>query len=275
MKKIIFFDIDGTLVDQKNKIPKSTLKAIQKLKAEGIVLFLATGRAPALLHHIAEELEINNYISMNGQYIVINGRTYYESPIDKDLVNQVVQRAASHNHGIILCSRNEIYSSTSFSIANTSSRSHHVLKRLTNIVPTRLQVAITRRYMRKHPLPERYQADDILQVILEAPKGQEEEYRKTFTALRFTRSNSFLLDVINKNSSKAAAIQRVLAYYNFNPEDAMAFGDHLNDLEMLEFVGCGVAMGNGHPAAKRVADLVTESNDKGGIEKALVQLKVI
>ena len=70
MKKVVFFDIDGTLVTRNNQVPKTTIEAIEQLKKNGVTPIIATGRSPLLIKEIAQTLNIDSYISMNGQYIV-------------------------------------------------------------------------------------------------------------------------------------------------------------------------------------------------------------
>ncbi|MNH34041.1 putative phosphatase [compost metagenome] len=75
--------------------------------------------------------------------------------------------------------------------------------------------------------------------------------------------------------SKSIAVQAVLDYFNFSPEEALAFGDGDNDIDMLEQVGLGVAMGNGSEALKSSADYITKKSIEGGIYHALQELKII
>ena len=90
-----------------------------------------------------------------------------------------------------------------------------------------------------------------------------------------TRSNPFSVDIIPKGGSKIEGIKEALKFYDIKLEEAIAFGDSWNDLEMLEGIGIGVAMGNGNEDIKGQADYVTDTNDLDGIYKALVHFKVI
>jgi len=75
--------------------------------------------------------------------------------------------------------------------------------------------------------------------------------------------------------SKSIAVQAVLDYFNLSPKEALAFGDGDNDIDMLEQVGFGIAMGNGSEALKNVADFITKKSTDGGIEFALRELQII
>ncbi|MEF3402006.1 HAD hydrolase family protein, partial [Enterobacter kobei] len=70
MSKIVFFDVDGTLVGETKEIPASAKQAIAKLKENGVYVAIATGRGPFMLDEIRKELDINSYICYNGQYVI-------------------------------------------------------------------------------------------------------------------------------------------------------------------------------------------------------------
>ncbi|HDL3288251.1 TPA: HAD hydrolase family protein, partial [Mannheimia haemolytica] len=93
--------------------------------------------------------------------------------------------------------------------------------------------------------------------------------------LKEARWHPNAVDILRKENSKARGIQDVLATLNIEIESAMAFGDGINDLEMLPTVGVGVAMGNGVPELKAVADFITKPLEEDGILYALETLEVI
>lgn len=274
MKKIVFFDVDGTLVAKSNKVKSSTMAAIQELKKQNILPVLATGRSPMLLKDVAEKLDIDSYISMNGQYIVLEGEVFHANPIKDELIPEVIDFAVNNKNGIMLCTDSAIISSSTYQNADTS-KTIKTLKRLTSVVPKSVQQKIVVNRMKKPPKTKDYKNKVIYQMILEAPIGEEEVYEKAFKDLNFTRSNKYMLDVINKGTSKASGIKKVLKHYGVDRTDAFAFGDHLNDLEMLQYVGMGVAMGNALPEVKEVSDMVTDTVKNDGILKGLQKLKLI
>ena len=108
--------------------------------------------------------------------------------------------------------------------------------------------------------------------------GAEYEHEKLQAALPncdFQRSNPFAVDIVPKGGSKVKGIQFFLADQGILLEETMAFGDYLNDIEMLQAVGLGIAMGNGDLKTKESANYVTDSHDRNGIEKALQHFDVI
>lgn len=80
-KKLIFFDIDGTIYDHDKRIPATAKQAVSDLKAHGHHVFIASGRAPFMVRPVLEELGIDSFVSYNGQYVVFEGEVIYKNPI--------------------------------------------------------------------------------------------------------------------------------------------------------------------------------------------------
>ena len=114
-------------------------------------------------------------------------------------------------------------------------------------------------------------------IIYEPPtcEEMERELGKMFPALNVVRSASYLLEIMDKSVSKAVGIKILLSHYNFGVDDAVAFGDNYNDIEMLEYIPRSVAMGNAPDAVKKIASTVTDTNANSGIYTYLVKEKII
>lgn len=274
MKKVVFFDIDGTLVSSQNFIPESAKRAIKELKKQNVLPVIATGRATILLEEVRKELEIDSYIAMNGQLIVIEGKPIYTNPISDTVLKRLMKQASDDRKGIVLCGTEDIYSNSLISLVKRSSILK-VLKNVGKLVPGKIQMSLFRRLIRKPPKPEDYEGKDICQVILEVNKQEEAVYRKNFKELHFARSNDYTVDVISSGVSKATGIERLIKELGIELKDTYAFGDSLNDLEMIQYVGTGVSMGNGWKELKQVADMITDDVSNDGIEKGLKRLNLI
>src|SRR5699024_11160356 len=96
-KKIVFFDIDGTLVDAQKVVPESTKKAIKILQYNGVIVALSTGRPPFLYEHIRKELNIDTYISFTGQHVVFEGKLIYSKPLEVRIVANLYKDAMKRN----------------------------------------------------------------------------------------------------------------------------------------------------------------------------------
>lgn len=100
-KKIIFFDIDGTLLNHDKKVPATTKESIRELKDAGHIVAIATGRAPYHFEELREELGINSYVCMNGQYVVHEGKPIYGYPLAQDALQKLTEQAVEFDHPII------------------------------------------------------------------------------------------------------------------------------------------------------------------------------
>lgn len=274
MKKVVFLDIDGTLVTKHNNIPKSAKRAVKQLKANGILPVIATGRAPLLIEEVRKELGIDSYIAMNGQLVVHEGKVVFNNPISKETVDRLIQRAVDKNDGIILCGAKDIFSNAIVSLAKRSSVLT-LLKGIVKLIPGSIQVSFFSRLIKKPPKPKDYEGKPIYQVIIETSMEEEDQYKTDFETLHFARSNHYTVDIISKGISKATGIEKYLSHVGADLKDTYAFGDSPNDLEMLDYVNTSIAMGNGWDNVKEIADYITDDVDKDGIEKALQHFKLI
>lgn len=275
MKKLVFFDVDGTLVTRNNHIPKSTRLAIQALKQNNVIPVIATGRSPVLIREIAAELAIDTYIAMNGQYIVYENEVIYANPIDMELVDGVVELAVERKDGILLSTSNEIIANSAISLVNRGSL-YMFLKGLVGIIPHRIKVHMWNRMMSKAPDKEDYENKEIFMMNINANQKEQVAYEEVFGKhLTFTRANEMSMDIINKGVSKATGIERLIDELGVTHHNTYAFGDGLNDLEMIQYVGTGVAMANGFDELKVVADIITDSVFNDGISKGLKKLELI
>lgn len=251
--KILFFDIDGTLYNSEKKLPRATYNAIQKAKENGHEIAIATGRSPFFLKPVLEELGLDSFVSFNGQYVVYKGKVISKRPIPMETIDKLVAQATNENVPIVYLDDVKMTSATKDD--------------------ERVQVSMDSLY---YPMPEvdeeYYKHSDIYQILLYVNEKEEGEYASLFPELKFIRWHKFSVDVINKDVSKAYGIEQFLKNTDFDIEDAIAFGDGLNDVEMLQSVGTSVAMGNGHKKAKEAATFVTDHVDHDGLALAMKKL---
>lgn len=278
MEKVVFLDIDGTLVTKYNSISESTKQAIQDLKKNDVLPVISTGRAPLLIEEVRSELGIDSYIAMNGQLVVHEGEVIYHNPIEKETVDQLINQAVEKNNGIILCGAQDIFSNSIVSLAKRSSvltLLKGIAKLIPGSIPGSIKYSFLSRLIKKPPKPEEYVGKPIYQIIIETSMEEEKHYKETFQDLHFARSNHYTVDIISKGISKATGIEHYLNHVGLKRENTYAFGDSPNDLEMLAYVETSIAMGNGWDSVKEVADYVTEDVDKDGIRNALKHFKLI
>ncbi|WP_409344879.1 Cof-type HAD-IIB family hydrolase [Paenibacillus sp. MBLB4367] len=249
-KKIVFFDIDGTLLNDRNEIPESTKKAVRALQDKGIATAIATGRTPAMFEWVREELGIHSFVSINGQYVVHDGKPVYANPIDPGTLEELVSLTSASGHALATCNESKVRA--------LAAEHPHIRNSFAAInLP--------------HPPvdPSFHRNEPVYQGYLFINREEQALYDQTFPQLRFVRWHEFAVDVLPADSSKAVGIEQMLRILGIRNENCFAFGDGLNDVEMLASAGVGIAMGNAVHEAKNAANLVTASSSEDGIWKGL------
>lgn len=255
-KKIAFFDIDGTLLNHHKQLPTETFHAIQQLKKEGVYCAIATGRAPFMYEELRDRLGIDSYVSFNGQYVVLDGQVVYTNPLSKKNLVELQLYADANGHPMVFMDDKGMK-------ATTPDHSH-------------IKESLGSLYI-DHPLVDAtyYENREIYQSLLFCEGDEIEEYRQKHTMFDYIRWHQFSCDVLPKGGSKAEGIKKLLEAADLEVENSFAFGDGLNDIEMIREAGTGIAMGNAVPETKSVSDFVTEDVDEGGLVKAIYEIGLL
>ena len=278
MYKLVFFDIDGTLLTERKKIPTSARKAIQDLKNKGIIPVIATGRAPFRIDEILASLDIQTHITLNGQYVVYEGEVIHQNPLSVDSVKRLALAAETNKQRIAFCGSDEILG-TSMVTFGQKGLFKKMIQRMPIAPPKKVMQLVTK-YVgsskRVKPiLPHYYENRVIYQCIIHTTEEYDAFYQEAFPDCHFTRWNPYSVDVISKGMSKAVGIQKLIEHIGIDMSETVAFGDGLNDIEMLQTVGMGIAMENGRVELKEIADDVTASPENHGILKGLQKLHLL
>lgn len=257
-KKLIFFDIDGTLLTDEKKILDSTKEAVKKLKENGHEVAIATGRNALMAQEIIDELEMENYVVCNGAAAIYQGEQIFLNPLDSKEFERLLRVADAQGHPIVYETARD-------------------LKRRHEEVDWRLKEGIEA--VGFHVPDEEhffYQHNELTQALLFYEEKDKSYYEEgQFPHFRFVRWHDTGVDVLPQNGSKAATILNISEKIGYKTEDIVVFGDGLNDYEMISDAGIGVAMGNALDIVKEEADLVTKTNNEHGIYLALGELNLI
>ncbi|MEJ8766803.1 Cof-type HAD-IIB family hydrolase [Oceanobacillus sp. HCA-5259] len=250
-QSVIFFDIDGTLLDHHKELPATAKEAIFQLKEKGHVVAIATGRAPFMYADLREELGIHSYVSYNGQYVVLEGEVIYTNPLNKSSLLNFTEKALHNNHPVVYMDHEDMRANVpEHPYINESIASLKI-----NQFPT-------------HD-PYYYQDRALYQTLLFCAEGEEKQYEREFKDFDFVRWHPVSVDVVPKGGSKAIGIEKMVEKLEIPRERQYAFGDGLNDLEMLTSIENSVAMGNAEEVIKLAAKYVTHSVDDDGIYHGL------
>lgn len=256
MKKIVFFDIDGTLLDHDKKLPDATKEAIKTLQDNGIYVAIATGRAPFMYEGLREELGIESFVSFNGQYVVFENQVIYTNPLDVGKLEELLEDSKRSEHPVV-------------HLNHETMKANHEHHRFIEESMGSLKFP--------HPgySPDFYKGRDIYQSLLFCTEEEESFYRIKYKEFTFIRWHQYSMDILPAGGSKAEGIKKMIDRLGFEMEDVYAFGDGLNDIEMLQSVGTGVAMGNAVTEVQKHADLITKPVDEDGIFFGLKELELI
>jgi len=256
MKKILFFDVDGTLYNSEKILPASAKEALFEARRNGYEIAIATGRAPFMIQSLLEELDINTYVTFNGQYVVYRGEVIYTNGVGKDELAKIIAFGEARNEPVVFLDDKRMIAS----VGNNDM----VVESLNTL---------------KYEYPSidstYYMQNDVYQTLIFMEEKDEHLYREAFPNVEFVRWHRYSCDILPKGGSKATGIEKVLDKIGLTLNDAIAFGDGLNDIEMLQAVGTGVAMGNGHERVKAVATHIAEHVDEDGLAKIMRQLNII
>lgn len=250
MIKAAFFDVDGTLLSHRTRsVPQSARDAIDALKARGIHCVVATGRQlPEMEKLPVKDIPFDGYITMNGQLILdCSKQVIKATPIEGQLKDILLRMFEERKYPVLLVERDRMY----LNFVND-----HVIAAQADI---------------SSPIPavDTYSGREIYQVCIYLTEAQTGCLEPLEPLCHINRWHWGGVDIVTRGNNKSVGIRDYLESRNLLPEEAIAFGDGDNDVEMLRFAGIGVAMENGSPLAKAAADYVTADIDQDGIMLAL------
>ncbi|WP_158657811.1 HAD family hydrolase [Agarilytica rhodophyticola] len=238
MVKVVVSDLDGTLLNGEHRVSSYTCERIQKLAERDIEFLIATGRHYCDLNHIVEALGGNIYlITSNGAQVHDrDGALVHSVTIPKNLVDEVITISRGYDVQV------NVYSENAWYVEQPNERlltMHHDSKFYYRQVSFR-QISL----------------EGIFKIYF---CGQHEQLQRLCLDLKnryvdqlsITFSFDTILEVMGKDVSKASALGVFGQRESFSLDKMMAFGDGLNDLEMLQAVGHAVVMDNAHPKVKQ------------------------
>lgn len=255
MPGLIFFDIDGTLWDEHMRIPDSTRLAIGQLRENGHKCFLCSGRARGNIR--SQELlslGFDGIIAACGNYVEMDGTVLYDRLLPKEQVRRVVRLLEECHMPVVL----------------EGPRYHWISQEGFEEDP---YVAYLFREMGETAIPLEGYTEEIAINKFSADVLADTDYdrirRELGEEFDFLEHEGNVVEFVPKGSSKATGIAWLCRQLHVKREDTYAVGDSINDLDMLEYVGHGIAMGNGTEPAKRAAEYITTDIHADGIYRAM------
>ncbi len=268
MKKIIFLDIDGTLVDFEQNIPESAKKAMDLAKEKGHYLVLCTGRIYTGIYPWLLDYGFHGVVASTGAHILWNDKEIFHSYIEKKDLIHLVKVMKKYNasyvfqgsNGRFMDKKNQIRMEKFFRKVNGKSDINNFKLTISDVPFDRDDIE-SGVYNQADVSVEQIQAEvgDNLQIT-GASFGEDQIHNGEFT---------------KKGVTKATGIQMILDHVGMKREDVIAFGDGPNDFEMIQYAEIGVAMGNAVKELKEIADMVTDDILEDGIYNGFEKLNLI
>ncbi|RSK26436.1 HAD family phosphatase [Bacillus sp. HMF5848] len=256
-KHLIALDLDGTLLTDEKKISSRTKETIFKLKEQGHVVCIATGRPFRSSSMYYKELELTSpIVNFNGAFVhhpLDDNWGVYHTPLDLNAVKEIVTASEKYNlKNIIAEIMDEVYF-------------HYHDERLLDIFSfgdPKVTTGDLREILPKDPTS----------ILIHAEESHVDEIRRHLSDVhaelvdhRRWGAPWHVIEIVRTGMNKAVGLQRLSDHYGIPKERIIAFGDEDNDLEMIEYAGTGVAMGNAIDQLKGIANEITATNEEDGI----------
>ncbi len=249
---IISFDLDMTLLDHKTyRISDSAMESVERLRERHRIV-LATGRD--MDNHYSrpfkEQLKPDGIIHMNGTKVTVGSQLIYDHLMDKKLLRSLLTFA--QDHGLSLGATiddQDYYTSPEAVMAHDQKKWGDINRQFTD--------------------PFQLLSRDVRSLAYIGGEDGVRLLEEHFPQMRFPLFGGKVgADVVEKEVSKAEGLKHLCEYWGISPQATAAFGDSMNDMEILKASGIGIAMGNGIEELRREADYVTARIEQDGVKKA-------
>lgn len=269
--KAIFLDMDGTILDHHNQVSQNTKVVIDKLRAKGIPVFIATGRSREEIFPIVPEgFTVDGIISSNGMTVYLGDEKIKEHSLSLELVNEIIEKAH----------KNDVYYELFPAVGERL-----VLKEHQSILDAEIEdpqpesVGINEWLSRKEAMDGQIKWVDSIEeqafskfYCFSKSKAHINKWiaildvLKEKTAFTTSSSSEHNVEIMVANVNKGTSIQLILDHLNIPADEILVMGDSHNDLPMFALAGQTVAMKNAAPDIKEIVDEVTEHTcDEDGV----------
>lgn len=280
MSKVIFLDVDGTLVDYENNIPISAVTAIRSARRNGHSIYITTGRSRAEVYQELWDIGLDGMIGGNGSYVEDHGQVIMHRLITPEQSRRIVDWLHDRGLEFYLESNNGLFASENFEQAGQPAIQEYARRKSR---PGADSMTV------RDAFPEMIfglRGDELYRNDLNKVSyllGSYQDYLDTKAMFPDLENNTWggagetalFGDLGVKDITKASAICALLRHLEANQADTIAIGDAKIDIPMFEACAYSVCMGSGGPEAKEAADYVTGDVDKDGLYKAFVHLGLL
>ena len=285
MYRLVALDLDGTLLNSYGEISSETREAIKQSVEKGVEIVLASGRPISSVEDLANELQANHYIiSGNGAtvYDMQKQETVYDRFLSKEQILNIVKICEENSIYYNIYTENEVltkslnYNTLFYHSENT----HKQEEKRTNInIVTDVYDYVLKTNDKKYlKVTVCDQSQIVFGSIIKKLRtiGDIDVLDVAHMSRKIIKAGTEEIlveycytEITNQNVNKWTALEYIMDQENIKKEEVIAIGDNVNDKEMIEEAGLGVAMGNSTQAIKEIADIETTNNNEEGVYKVL------
>ncbi len=261
--KLIASDVDGTLLDSNKQLSEKNIKAIRRAVEQGLIFCISSGRPIYVTEKFTKLLGIPDmpFILYNGAMVVTGPehKATFEQGLTPDDALWLINKGRELGTTVIVWSNHKLY-------VNEFNERTDRYQALSLIPPILIEN------------PEKLVKQGVSKVLWFDEEARMPELQALLDNceiaghINYFTSNPKFMEIVDKNCSKALALEKLAALYGISREEIVAIGDGYNDLPMLEYAGLGIAMANADDEIKARCGAVTLSNDEDGVAYAIENL---
>jgi len=258
--RLVAMDLDDTLLRDDWTISPRVVKAIQKAQAQGVKMTIATGRMPISTRPYAEQLRVDvPIITYHGAMIqqVLSREILFRRVIPSALAAQIVEHVTKLG----------IYGQVYLKDRVVAPKLNEWSREYSRIASVHIEEADLSVLLSQEP-------EGVEKILLIAEESVLDQLTPSLNQcygekVHITKSKPHFLEITDCSVNKGVALAALAKRFGIAQQDVMAIGDSFNDLEMIQYAGVGVAMGNARSEIKEQADFVTFSNEEDGVAEAI------
>lgn len=252
--KLLAIDLDGTLLNEEHQLSPQIVAAIEEIVNKGLKVTIATNRMFRSAENLAKRLNIDLPLITDGGSLVKSSHTkekYLDLRITKEIAERAINLMNGEDSTHFLFQGDEVY---------TPKRSWYT-ENYQTVAGIEIKIV-----------------PDLKEILDEKPRAIifyvniEEVQRLTMklkieleSIARITNSAPYFIDVLNLKATKALGLEKIAKHFNIKRDEIIAVGDGMNDIEMIEYAGLGIAVANASNSLKEKADYITKSEREKGV----------
>ena len=278
--KYLFFDIDGTLVSHGKSVTKRNSEALKKARENGHKVYLCTGRAPVSISQEIRKIGFDGIISSAGGFVEVDGEYIYKNAIDKNILAQVLLLFTNQKIMYSLETQMALYQSPGIKdffehlmIKKHGQGNHELSRLLQERENEEIRYPISQFDINTIPVTKVVFLSNDRIAFLDCVKY----LAPYFNIVIFSDPEDEIIngEIILKDCTKGNGMAKILEYVGGNIDDTIAYGDSMNDYEMIQDANMGVVSKSGALKLKAIADDFFEEPDQDGIAKHLEKIGII